>query len=173
ITRIPPVTLMKDATNRGLPGGLVDTYKSEVTNFFSQYRNNLEDNLHLLTILLDPPVYETITLLRQAIVTRDDLEKLQKKGVDDVDYVLKKLWEVKMISVLQDDSGNEYYGLQSDVTISKLFPEYNLNMIREQYSIKTKSSNVLVEYIDTLKDQFNVLRSTKKSKKSETEKAET
>ena len=90
----------------------------------------------------------------QAIVTRDDLEKLQKKGVDDVDYVLKKLWEAKMIVVLQDDSGNEYYGLQSDLKILKIFPQYNLNLLRTQSSNKTKSTNVLLENVDALKDQF-------------------
>ena len=155
ITRAPPTQLVKEAKDRGLPEHLVDTFKSEVKNFFSDYRNSEEDNIKLLELLLDPPVYETISLMRQSIVTRDDLEKLQKKGVDDVDDVLKKLWGVKMILVLRDSDGNEYYGLQSDVKIRKIFPDYNLNMIRKQYAAKIKSTQVQLEYIDALRDMFN------------------
>jgi hypothetical protein len=73
--------------------------------------------LKLLDTLLDPETYEVLKLLRQAIVTRDDLEKLQKKGVEDVDGVLKKLWDAQMIIVLQDEAGNEYFALQSNVKI--------------------------------------------------------
>ena len=163
VTRAPPTQLVKEAGDRGLPDHLIESFKSEVTNFFSGYRNSEEDNIKLLEVLLDPPVYETISLMRQSVVTRDDLEKLQKKGVDDVDDVLKKLWEVKLILVLRDSAGNEYYGLQSDIKIMKIFPDYNLNMIRKQYSAKIKSSLVQLEYIDALKDMFNSnLQSSKK-----------
>ena len=154
ITRTPPIKILKDSTSRGLPEQLITSYTSDIKNFFNTYKVTTEDNLILLETILDPPVYETLTLLRQAIVTRDDLEKLQKKGVDDVDYVLKKLWEAKMIVVLQDDAGNEYYGLQSDLKILKIFPSYNLNLLRNQHTNKIKSTNVLLENVDALKDQF-------------------
>jgi hypothetical protein len=154
ITRIPPTDLIRGSSNRGLPSALAEDYKENVITFFREYRNTEEDNLKLLNTLLDPPTYETIKLLRQAIVTRDDLEKLQKKGVDDVDGVLKNLWEAKMIVVLQDEAGNEYYALQSNVKIEKIFPEYALDLIREQYSLKTISLQAALEYVDTLKDEY-------------------
>ncbi|MHA1728540.1 MAG: hypothetical protein ACTSWY_07390 [Promethearchaeota archaeon] len=162
ISRIPPTTLVKEAVSRGLPKSLFDSYKTEVTNYFSKYVNNEQDNIQLLNVLLDPPVFETLTLLRQAIVTRDDLEKLQKKGVDDVDDVLKKLWDVNLIQVLRDESENEYFALQSDIKIMKMLPEYNLNLIRNQFSRKVKSKPVQLEYIDALKDHFKALKSGEK-----------
>ena len=154
ITRVPPSTLIRGAANRGLPSVLADDYKENVVSFFREYRNTEEDDLKLLDTLLDPPTYETLKLLRQAIVTRDDLEKLQKKGVDDVDGVLKNLWEAEMIVVLQDEAGNEYYALQSDVKIQKIFPEYALDLIREQYSLKSISLQAALEYVATLKDEY-------------------
>ena len=154
ITRIPPKVLVEDAANRGLPGDLKEDYHREVVTFFQNYENDDDDNLRLVELLLDPPVYETMKLMRMAVVTRDDLEKLAKKGVDDVDDVLKKLWDANMILVMQDSAGNEYYCLQSDIKILKYFPEYQLNLIREQYSNKVKSNQVLTEYVETLKDVY-------------------
>lgn len=155
ISRVPPSDLIQSAVNRGLPQALTSDYRDNVISFFREYRNTEEDNIKLLNTLLDPPTYETLKLLRQAIVTRDDLEKLQKKGVDDVDAVLKNLWEAQMIIVLQDEAGNEYYALQSNVKIQKIFPEYALDLIREQYSLKTISLQAALEYIDTLKDEYH------------------
>ncbi|MBN2157644.1 MAG: hypothetical protein JW776_16475 [Candidatus Lokiarchaeota archaeon] len=154
ITRVPPTELIRESVSRGLPQKLAEDYKSEVTSFFREYENTEEDNLKLLNTLLDPATYETLKLLRQAIVTRDDLEKLQKKGVNDIDAVLKNLWDVQMIVVLRDEAGNEYYALQSNVQIEKIFPEYALNLIREQYSLKAISLQAALEYIDTLKDEY-------------------
>jgi len=154
ITRVPPSDLIQDASKRGLPSDLVENYRNEVISFFREYKNTEQDNLKLLNTLLDPPTYETLKLLRQAIVTRDDLEKLQKKGVDNIDAVLKNLWDAQMILVQQDTTGNEYYALQSNVKIEKIFPEYALDLIREQYSLKTISLQAALEYIDTLKDEY-------------------
>jgi hypothetical protein len=154
ITRVPPSDLIRGASSRGLPQELAEDYRENVMSFFREYRNTDEDNLKLLNTLLDPPTYETLKLLRQAIVTRDDLEKLQKKGVDDVDAVLKNLWDAQMILVLQDAAGNEYFALQSNVKIEKIFPEYALDLIREQYSLKSISLQAALEYLDTLKDEY-------------------
>jgi hypothetical protein len=154
VTRVPPSNLIQNAASRGLPQELVEDYRDNVVSFFREYRNTEEDNTNLLNTLLDPSTYETLKLLRQAIVTRDDLEKLQKRGVDDVDAVLKNLWDAQMILVLQDAGGNEYFALQSNVKIEKIFPEYALDLIREQYSLKAISLQAALEYIDTLKDEY-------------------
>lgn len=165
VTRTPPTQIIKDATARGLPPHLFESYKKELVNFFNEYKNEEQDNLALMNLILDPAVYETLNLLRQAVVTRDDLEKLKKKGVEDIDAVLKELWKTKMIIVLQDERGNEYYGLQSDIKILKMFPEWVLNTIRSQYTTKLKSDLVLQEYINVLKEVYLEGTGKKKSKK--------
>ena len=99
------------------------------------------------------------------MVTRDDLEKLRKKGVEDIDEILQKMWRLNMTTVIQDEKGNEYFALRSDFSIFKIFPEYMLNTIREQYRAKTKSEPVQLEFIDALKDQFYGARTQKKRKK--------
>ena len=145
---------------------LIDNYRVESKKFFKEYKPDEDDNLALIELLIDPQVYETLKLLRQAIVTRNDLEKLKKKGVDDVDYVLKKLWQGRMIQVFQDERGNEYYALLSDFYIEKFFPKYLLNVIRSEYAKKSKSNQVLIEYLNVLHDAFQA-KPKKKSKVKE------
>ncbi|MHA1871348.1 MAG: hypothetical protein ACTSXF_10395, partial [Promethearchaeota archaeon] len=153
ISRVPPVKLIDDIENRGLPPELKESYKTEVINFFKDYVPSEEDNLKLIEdIILDPQVYETLKLIRQAAVTRDDIEKLRKKGVEDIDYVLKKLWDNKVIFVFQDNAGNEYYCLASDIRIELFFPDYLIDVVRRAYSKKTQNKEVLVEELEMLKE---------------------
>ncbi len=168
MTRVPPTKLLADPSVKGLPVQQANDYIIESKKFFQEYKPNESDNLALIEVILDPQVYETLRLLRTAIVTRNDLEKLKKKGVEDVDYVLKKLWEVKMIQVIQDEKGNEYYALLTDFFIQTFFPQYLLNIIKEQYATKAKSNQVLVEYLNVLEDAF-LERKEKKEKATELE----
>ena len=99
---------MKDPVDHHLPASLMNSYLTEVKNFFENYKHSERDNLDIIeNIILDPGCYEVFKLMREAIVTRNDLEKLRKKGVDDVDRVLKAMWKSKMIAVFQDDKQTE------------------------------------------------------------------
>ena len=162
--RIPPVQLLKDPADRGLPSQLVGDYRTETKKFFQNYRPSENDNLRIIDVLINPQVYETLRLLRTAIVTRNDLEKLKKKGVDDVDEVLKMLWESQMIQVFQDDRNNEYYALLSDFYVELIFPKYLINIIKEEYEKKSKADQVLIEYLNVLENTYVNLKEAAKSK---------
>jgi hypothetical protein len=172
MTRTPPVQILKESGTRGLPTILLESYKSEISTFFKNYVVSDEDNLEVMQTLLDPQVWETFLLLRQAVVTRNDIEKLRKKGVDDPDTVLKKLWTQKIIVVVRDEAGTEYYGLLTDFLVEKFYPEYMINTIRANYSEKTRGDVLLFEYLDILEDQYQltnpkaVPKKTAKAKKS-------
>lgn len=161
MTRVPTAQLLKDPEDKGLPSHLLGDYISETKNFFLNYKCSEEDNLNVLNILTNPQTYEVLRLLRTAIVTRNDLEKLKKKGVDDIDEVLKILWENKMIKVFQDDRGNEYYALISDFYLVSIFPKYLINVIKAEYDKKSKADQVLVEYLSVLENSYLELKSAK------------
>ncbi len=152
--RRPPTNLLDDPADHGLPSRLVSDYQAECKKYFSDYRLSDEDNLGVIELFTNPQTYETLKLLRTAIVTKNDLEKLKKKGVEDLDDVLRLLWDNKMIQVFQDEQGNEYYALLTDFVVKSIFPKYLLNVIKKQYVQKSKSDNVLVEYLDVLEDTF-------------------
>jgi len=113
---------------------------------------------------VNPQAYEVLRLLRTAIVTKNDLEKLKKKGVEDIDDVLKSLWENQMIQVFRDDRNNEYYALISDFHIALIFPKYLLNVIKAEYDKKSKADQVLIEYLNVLENTYVNLKSATKSK---------
>jgi hypothetical protein len=159
IIRRPPIKLLKNPVERGLPERFIEEYNVAVRKFFQQYRPSEDDNLKILDgVIGDPQVYEILKLLRISIVTKNVLEKLRKKGVDDIDGGLKKLWENDLIHVFQDTKGNEYYALISDFHISLVYPKYMLNTIIHQYGVKSKSNSVLVEYLNVLDDNYRSIK---------------
>ena len=161
--RVPPVKLVKNPEESGLPSQLSQTYLNEVKKFFEQYQPTEFDNIKIINTLANPEVYQTFQLLRTAIVTKNDLEKLKKKGVDDISNVLKLLLDSNMIKVLQDKNGTEYYALQSDFYIELTFPKYVLKGIKEAYEQKSQSDKVLIEYLNILEDTYLNLISKGKS----------
>ncbi len=167
--RVPPEDLVKDPVGRHIPASLKDAYLTEVRNYFKEYEISEKDSLKIIDeVILEPQVYEVLKLLRNAIVTRNDIEKLKKKGVDDVNMALKHLWENKMISVLQDENGTEYYGLISDFYVDRIYPKYEVNQIRQHYEQRTKNPQALVKALELLKEEFYAQR----KKKSGAEEAE-
>ncbi len=168
--RTPPAKLLEEPSEHGLPLQLSADYQLEVKKFFQSYRPTEEDTLRVLEAFTNPQVYETLRLLRTAVVTRNDLEKLKKKGVEDVDDVLKSLWDNKMIQVFQDDKNNEYYALISDIYIDLIFPKYLLNVIKSEYDQRSKAEPVLLEYLNVLEDSYMSLKSSKKSERTPEEK---
>ena len=164
IMRVPATTLFKSPSDKGLPSQLNDDYTSESKKYFKNYRPSEDDNLRILEILIDPQAYEVLRLLRTAIVTKNDLEKLKKKGVEDIDDILKLLWENQMILVFRDDRNNEYYALLSDFLVKLIFPKYLLNVIKSEYEKKSKAEQVLIEYLNVLESTYLDLKAAPKSK---------
>ncbi|MEE9377367.1 MAG: hypothetical protein V3V33_04950 [Candidatus Lokiarchaeia archaeon] len=157
--RRPPIKLLGNPVERGLPERFVEEYNVAVKNFFQKYRPSEEDHIKILEqVIADPQIYEILKLLRISIVTKNVLEKLRKKGVDDIDGGLKKLWDNQMIHVFQDTKGNEYYALLTDFYNSLLYPKYMLNTIIQQYGVKSKSEGVLIEYLNVLDDNYRTTK---------------
>jgi hypothetical protein len=162
--RVPPVKLLKDPADRGLPSKLVENYRTDVKNFFLNYNPTEIDNLKVLDVLTNPQAYDTLRLLRTAIVTRNDLEKLRKKGVVDLDTILKKLWETQIIQIFRDENDTEYYALLSDFYLDLIFPKYLINVIKMNYEKKSKAEPVLIEYLTILEDAYLNIKTAKKTK---------
>ncbi len=162
--RRPPIKLIQNPIEMGLPEQFLEDYKIEIKDFFKDYRPSEEDNLRVLELIIDPQVYEILKLLRTAIVTKNVLLKLKKKGVDDLDEGLKKLWNNKMIQIFQRKDKIEYYALISDFTISLIYPKYILNTIISQYDVKSKSHGVLIEYLNVLENSYRPSKVKTKNK---------
>ncbi len=162
--RVPPAEILKNPSSRGLPSKLSKFYTAGVREYFRGYIPNKEDNLALMNLMLEPDVYETVKLLRTAIVTLDDFEKLKKKGVYDINSVLKKLEENDFLIILQKD-GTNYYGLKSDYNVERFFPQFLVNGIRKDSNNNVKNKKVLLEHLKILKETYQAETKKKKKKK--------
>lgn len=169
IARNPPTTILKNLEEKELPENLREDYRTSVKNYFKSYHPSEDDNLKLIELLIDPQVYIVLQFLRSMIGTRDMLEKLKKKGVDNVDDALNKLWENKLIQVFQDKNKTEYYTLQSDFHIKRIFPKYILQTIISEYDVKSKSEKVLIEYLKVLEDAYYTYKEQSKETKQKIE----
>jgi hypothetical protein len=156
--RVPPDNLFKDPVSYGLPTTLIKQYQDEVQKFFNSYYPTEEDTIKLLDNIIDPEVYETIRLLRTAIVTMKDFEKLKNKGVSDIYGVLRKLWDINMIKVFKDENGVEYYTLLTDFHVNLIFPKYLVNVIKVLDDQKSKSDKVLIQYLNILEETYYNLK---------------
>jgi hypothetical protein len=162
--RHPPINILKNPSEKGLPKSLSEDYIRDAKEYFLSYRPNEKDNVKIARLIINSQIYETLKLLRTSVVTLDELDKLKKKGVEDVYWVLKELWEADMIRVYQDKSKNEYYALLSDFYIDLVFPKYLLNIIKSAYDQKSKADKVLIEYLKALENSYNDLSKEEKSK---------
>ncbi|MHA1941557.1 MAG: hypothetical protein ACW97P_07510, partial [Candidatus Hodarchaeales archaeon] len=165
--RVPPAKLLEDPTDRGLPAQFKKEYLLRVKNAFQDYKPTQKDNLNVLELFINPQVHETLRLLRMAIVTKQDLEKLRKKGVEDINSVLKLLWDYQMITIFQDKNEEQYYALISDFYLDIIFPKYILGAVKTAYEQKSKSNKVLISYLDVLEDTYFDLKKRGKSKEEQ------
>ncbi|MFX1288642.1 MAG: hypothetical protein ACFFFY_08815, partial [Promethearchaeota archaeon] len=160
--RVPPTQLLKEPKRRGCPSIIVKEYQSEVKKFFQEYKPSREDNLKVIEILSLPQVYEVFKLLRTSIVTIQDLEKLRKKGIDDIYGVLKLLWDNNVIKVFHNDKNIEYYALISDFYVDYIFPKYITKIIKNAYEQKSKANKILIEYLKVLEQTYFEIRNNLK-----------
>ncbi|MFX1438505.1 MAG: hypothetical protein ACFFAA_15110 [Promethearchaeota archaeon] len=160
--RVPPLELLEDPIDRGLPTQFKKEYIELVKKFFQSYTPSNEDNLKIVKILSDPQNHLTLRLLRNSIISRQELEKLKVKGVSDPYGVIKTLWENQLIAVFQDEMKREYYALLSDFYLDLIFPKYLLRVIKSSYEQKSLSNKALIEYLEILEDVYYNLRSEQK-----------
>jgi hypothetical protein len=156
--------LLRESIDRGLPESLVEEYRTKIRSYFQYYRPTEEDNLKLISILTDPQLYEILKLLRTSIVSKNGLEKLRNRGVENIDTGIKKLLEYNLINILENRQGTELYSLISDIHIALVYPRYILNTILQQYDVKSKSNGVLIEYLNVLEDTYRPYKPKAKSK---------
>jgi len=154
VTRIPPVNIIKKAKLNQFGGNLDNDYLTDVKGFFEAYSPTPEDQDNILKILIEMPAYGIIKRLRENFLTSDDIALLRAE-IENLDDVLKILWDNRIINVLRNKKGEELYFLRTDIAIKLVFPEYLINLILESYNDGTKADAILVEHLNILRDTFN------------------
>ncbi|MHA1519882.1 MAG: hypothetical protein ACTSRK_06830 [Promethearchaeota archaeon] len=162
ITRKPP-KFFKNPTDYHCPESLKSTYLHNIRTFFLDYFPTEADNLNIINkIILDPVNSTVLDLLRLAIVTRSDLEKLKMKGVDNIQKAIEDFQNLNLITILKDSKGIEYFGLISDFELRPFLPKYMLNLIRKNYMVKRHNNHALIAHLEFLRLEHRRLELMKK-----------
>ncbi|MHA1846607.1 MAG: hypothetical protein ACTSXU_03095 [Promethearchaeota archaeon] len=154
ITRVPPRTILKEAVQRGMPEKILPKYKDDVVAFFKEYIPVPDDSLECAEVITEPACYEILKLLRTSVVTIESLEKLKKRGVEDIKATLDRMIKSDIVIELEVESGTKYYALKSDIRVQKIFPEYIINTVRQSHKDRIKSPIVLIEHLKLLKRSY-------------------
>lgn len=152
-TRIPPLKTVSTAKAGNITGALSTEYLSDVKTYFENYSPTPEDQEIILKVLTDIDAFNLINKLREKPLQKEQLDEI-KNEFENLDGILKWLWDAKIINVLRGKSGGEIYFLRSDIAVNLVFPEYLINLILEAYSNGTKSNSVLIEHLNVLKETF-------------------
>ncbi len=152
-TRIPPIKIVNGAKAGNYPGYLSSEYLSDVKTFFENYSPTPEDQEIILKILTDMDAFKLIEKLREKPLKKEELDQI-KDEFENLDAILKWLWDEKVINVLRGKAGQEVYFLRTDIVVNLVFPEYLINLILESYNNGTKSNSVLIEHLNVLKETF-------------------
>lgn len=156
--REPPTRIMDLLEADGDPSlsPLKGQYRKQVEGFFKLYRPSLEDSQAVAGVLADFNSYQILLALRDRWVTRADLEKLKRRGVEDIDLVLQRLEELDVLVKFAQGKNvmDALYLLKSDPQIRPLYPAFMLNTIRQQFVSREQNKEVLLQYLDVLQEAY-------------------
>jgi hypothetical protein len=151
--RKPPISILEDPVNLGLPFEFSKIYLKEISEFFENYLPSEEDNREILNIFTIPIAYQILGILRNEVLSRIELYNQLDYDKEDITQIIEMLEEIKIIKILRKED-SEYVVLITDISMQKIFPKYVFNVILAEYNQKSKPDQVLSEYLNILEGEY-------------------
>ncbi len=133
LVRTPSQTTL-DSLQESKPN-LYNIYKQKVDEYFAQYdpfKEPLEDKQKVASLMLNPDIYDFFLLMRNHYYPTKKIPKIFSEfAVTEV--LIKNLTDLGILTQIEDDEGEEWILLLTDVKPITIFPEYLLPKIREAY----------------------------------------
>jgi hypothetical protein len=118
-------------------------FEKIVTQFYGTYDpfdNLLEESKTLGKFLLDPDVFDLLSLLRTQVYPLAKMPKIMSDFAN-FDSIIAKLLEDHILVSIKDAEGREWVCMLSDITPLVVFPEYILGKIKTRVEIKPELQN--------------------------------
>lgn len=118
-------------------------YETQISDFFSKYDPVVlvfKAQKQLADLLLDPDIYDFISLLRKNFYPLDKLPKILSEWAD-LNYILSELKKHKIITEITDKDGKKWVLLLTDIKPLTIFPEFLLNNLKNALKRKDKMVN--------------------------------
>ncbi|NHI93168.1 MAG: hypothetical protein EAX96_11750 [Candidatus Lokiarchaeota archaeon] len=131
-------------------------YKTEVETYFKKYKLVESDARESSIFLSDPLAYEVNNLLRNEILTREEIQKKLNVIETELTPILKDMKKLNYINEFKDENDKKIY-LVNDFFYKTFFPEYMVDSIRRRWGEKNISQILALRHLQLLKGIFQGL----------------
>ncbi len=154
IFRNPVVKLIEDAKKNLPTPELAKNYLEVVSNFFSKYKPNFEDNLVVARNMINPDKYDFITLFRERAYTINKIPKGYGESAEQINNFLKTMENDKIITMIRDSKNVEWVFLLSDVIVHTFYPEFMIEKIRKDRMDGKLKKEVAIKHLELLEEAY-------------------
>lgn len=159
VFRSPCETIVKELKASEYPENLVNEYLRQVKRFFSYYKPTLADSVAIAELVSDFGAYKILEVLRRKTTTPADLRRELGQDAGNLDQNLARLFTEDVIVALSNKLGkgkkvDELLALKSDLKVVRTFPRFAINLVREKMTDPAQNNDILLKYLDILKDVY-------------------
>ncbi|MBY8990439.1 MAG: hypothetical protein KGD58_06765 [Candidatus Lokiarchaeota archaeon] len=152
--RTPIPKLVEDSRNNLPTPTLATKYFEEVSNFFEDYKPNLEDSLKIAQSMTNPDKYDYITLFRERAYPLNKIPRGPGESIEQIGGLLRAMEEDKIIKILTDEKGTEWVFLLTDIATDTFYPEYIIEKIRNHRVEGNLNKDVAIKHLEFLEEVY-------------------
>ena len=152
--RTPIPKLLVDSRNNLPTPTLATKYFEEVSNFFKDYKPNLEDSLKIAQSMTNPDKYDYITLFRERAYPLNKIPRGPGESIEQIGGFLRAMEEDKIIKILTDEKGTEWVFLLTDIATDTFYPEYIIEKIRNHRVEGNLNKDVAIKHLEFLEEVY-------------------
>jgi len=150
-----PVNKLVEDSKRNLPTPTLATkYFEAVSNFFKDYKPNLEDGLKLAQSMTNPDKYDYITLFRERAYPLNKIPRGPGESLEQIGGFLRAMENDNIIRILTDEKDTEWVFLLTDIATDTFYPEYLIEKIRKYRMDGTINKNIAIKHLDLLEEAY-------------------
>jgi len=154
VFRTPAIKLVDDAKKNLPTPKLATEYLKEVSEFFTNYKPNLEDNLKIASTIMNPDNYDYITLFRERAYPLNKIPKGPGESLDQIGTFLKAMEDNQILKIIKDEKDTAWIFLLTDVIAHTFYPEYLIEKIRKDSMEGKIKKNVAIKHLEFLEQVY-------------------
>jgi biotin operon repressor len=154
VTFAPPEKIMTKILQGEIRGDLAKTSRSQMLEFFKEYKMTDSDANNVAEIITDIDNYDIIRELRNDIQEKEELAKHAGKSEEEVEKAIRNLKKLGVVTELTGKSDRKEYLLKTDPQITLFYPEYMIDNVRAKWASGEISKEMALKYLQILKEEF-------------------
>jgi hypothetical protein len=152
--RTPVPKLVEDSKNNLPTPTLATKYFREVSNFFKNYKPNLEDGLKIAQSMTNPDKYDYITLFRERAYPLNKIPRGPGESIEQIGGFLRAMENDNIIKILTDEKDTEWVFLLTDIATDTFYPEYIIEKIRNHRVEGKLNKDVAIKHLEFLEEVY-------------------